>query len=95
MILGLFNIPTFLAAALNFAAPILTGLIQFGGWYLSELWNGIKIILANLSTLVVLATVALISGYYSASTFKKAVDCPKPSISKTSKPSTWDPFGKK
>lgn len=81
-LLSLFSIPSVIASALSFAAPILQGLIQFGSWYLGNLWDGLKVILSNLSTLVVLATVAIGSGFYGA----KIVNCAPSHIAEQVKP---------
>lgn len=64
---SLLGIPTVISAALNFAAPILAGVVKFFSWYLAEMWDGLKTIASNLSTLIVIATVAGIAVTYGSS----------------------------
>ena len=56
--LGLFAVPSIISSALNFAAPLFAGFIKFTGWFLTEFWNGLKHIMKDLSSLVVIAVVA-------------------------------------
>lgn len=64
---SLLGIPTVISAALNFAAPVLAGVVKFFSWYLAEMWDGLKTIASNLSTLIVIATVAGVALTYGSS----------------------------
>lgn len=92
MLLSLFGLPQVVASLLQFATPFLSSLLGFLGWYFVNIWDGLKVILANLSTLVVLGTVAIGSGLYGA----KAVNCDPviKEVIKTipEKVKEWDPF---
>lgn len=49
--------------ALTIITPLAKGISEFVVWYISNLWDGIKVVLANTSTFVVIATIAAGSGY--------------------------------
>lgn len=78
-----------LPSILTFLTPFLSSFLGFVGWYFKELWDGLKVVAANLSVIVVIVTVAVLTAVYSA----KAVDCPPPKVITKQTPSTsWNPF---
>lgn len=60
-----------LNSALGILAPIATGAKEFVSWYFSNLWDGIKVVMANASTFLVIATIAAGTGYYTMHQTKK------------------------
>ena len=81
-------------AILNIAAPFVKGLVEFITWYISELWNGLKDMADNLSSIIFVLTVAAVAGLYGLT----YTDCVDPATLSTSieipspKPEPWDPF---
>lgn len=71
--LGLLGIPSIISSMLTFATPILSGLLKFSSWFLSELWVGLKDILDNLSTVITVATIAAIAVLYGTSLAECAI----------------------
>lgn len=64
-ILGFFTGGTGLLAGLSSLLSVLAkGAIDLFGWYLSEFYKGMGVILGNLSTLVVIITLMIGSNYY-------------------------------
>lgn len=69
-------------SALSILGPIVTGAKDFISWYFSNLWDGIKVVMANSSTFLVIGTVAAFTGYATMknvqtkcdANFKAAVD---------------------
>lgn len=61
---SLLGIPSIVSAALNFLSPVLSAVLKFLAWYLSEFWDGLKTIFSNLSTLVVIGTICFVTLIY-------------------------------
>ncbi len=53
------------------ASPLIKGTVDFIKWYLQNLWDGSKVVLGNLSTFVVIATIASGTAYWSTHSTKK------------------------
>lgn len=79
-----------ISSALNFLTPVLSGVVAFGSWYLSEMWDGVKHMFKNLSTFVVLITVALASGIYGSYTVKCAPAAVVETMEQLPKPGNFD-----
>lgn len=47
-----------LNSVLQLLAPVTSGAKDFVSWYLSNLWDGVKVVMANTSTFLVIATIA-------------------------------------
>lgn len=61
---SLFSIPSIVSSLLNFSTPFINSILKFGGWYLTELWYGLKGILGNSSNWIALLTIIAISTIY-------------------------------
>ena len=73
LIAGLFSVPSIISSALNFLTPVLSGLVAFSKWYLSEMYDGLKTIFSNLSTLIVIVTIIVITLLYGITTAECSV----------------------
>lgn len=91
-LLPLLGLPSVIGNLLGFATPFLTAGLGFLGWYLKEIWEGLKDIFDNLSTIITVATLMAIGFFYGM----QIIDCPvtKTSISTTTtSPNIWsNPF---
>lgn len=63
-ILGIGKILGLASSALNFATPIISAVTAFSKWYFTEMYDGLKTIFSNFSTLVVVGTVVVVSTFY-------------------------------
>lgn len=74
LITGLFSLPSIISSALNFFSPVVSGVTAFAKWYLSEMWDGLKTIFSNLSTLVVIGTIIILTLLYGINTAECAIN---------------------
>lgn len=61
-----------LNSVLQLLSPIMSGAKDFVSWYLSNLWDGIKVVMANTSTFLVIATIAAFTSYAASHQTKKS-----------------------
>lgn len=72
-IFGIGKILGLASSALNFATPFISGVVAFSKWYLAEMYDSLKTILRNPSTLVFIGTVIVVSVLYGINTAECSV----------------------
>lgn len=79
-------------SVINLLSPIIKGAVDFVSWYMSTLWEGLKTTSKNLSTVVLIATIAGGTAFYTMKETKKkeTVRCEQV-IKKQTKKSTPKP----